>query len=218
MSLFSQRDPATLLNGIKVGFFFFNHNFNIHLLLIKKKNTSHFHSKRTHDIIFILNWDGPTKSHHPLNNQFIHGLRKSRRTMSGCPIFRDIVSTMKLGDFKSCLLHIPHKMTWLSHCQIQCASYKTFSSLWITPETLTSIWCGSCYRSADQVSAYAHTCFCSSFLKFSSWALRKTLGSTKGSSALCFFHNLGFRYHAPYLIFTHFGLWGFCTNNNSQFH
>lgn len=104
-------------------------------------------------------------------------------------------------------------MTLLSHCQIQYASYKTFSSLWITPETLTSIWGGSYTRSDDQVSAYTHTCFCSSFSKFSSWALHKTLGSTKGSSALCFFHNLGFRYHAPYLIFTHFGLWGFCTNN-----
>jgi hypothetical protein len=35
------------------------------------------------------------------------------------------------------------------------------------------------------------------------------LGSTKGSSALCLFHKLVFRYHAPYLIFTHFGLWEF---------
>lgn len=152
-------------------------------------------------------WGGPTWSQHPLDSQFIHGPWTTHEVQWVVAPFLEIfLSTMKAGNFQSCLLDIPYLISWYSHGWISYRSYETFRSLCIIQRLHLQyeLAVALMISSDDQITAYTHTCFFCSFLKFSS--LCKALGSVKGSSALCLFHSFGCRYQAPYRIFTCFGL------------
>lgn len=88
-----------------------------HSSIADTKQTSHLVTQRD-PVMFYPFWaGGPTRSLHPWNNQFIHRIncpKNARNMMSGCPIFRDIVSTTKPGDPTSYLLHIQRVYVYIT--------------------------------------------------------------------------------------------------------
>lgn len=78
-------------------------------------------------------WGGPTWSQHPVDSQSIHEpwTKLVEVQWVVAPSLAIYLSTMKPGNFQSCLLDIPYLMTWHSHCWIPYISYETFRSLCI---------------------------------------------------------------------------------------
>lgn len=116
-------------------------------------------------------------------------------TEDGGHIFGDIVLTTTPGNFRSCFLQVIYHVPCFSHCWIQCASSKVSGTPALPqdpdhPE----------HRQSSRSNA--HIRLHSSFSSFSSWTFHEALGWTKGSSALCFFHEPILRCHAAHLIFT----------------
>lgn len=177
---------------------------------IKKKiGLTLCYSQRTHEIISILSTEVVLPGHSTLwtaNLSMNPGPSMVEVQWVVAPSLEIFLSTMKPGNFQSCLLDIPYLMTWHFHCWIPYINYETFRSLCIIQKLHLQyeVAVALMFSSDDQITAHTHTCFFCSFFKFSS--LCKALGSIKGSSALCLFHSFGCRYQAPYRIFTCFGL------------